>query len=98
MSKKNKKNSGPKNQHFVPKCYLSEFTDPPSRIAVLTWSKASSQRMHPDRDGSTEPYINDFWFEFKTGHQIGRNGVLRPPETDLTASLLGFSRPPPGSR
>jgi len=28
MSKKKKKNSGSKNQHFVPRCYLSEFTDP----------------------------------------------------------------------
>ncbi len=29
MAKKNKKkNKGPRNQHFVPRCYLSEFTDP----------------------------------------------------------------------
>jgi len=28
MGKKKKKTKGPKNQHFVPKCYLSEFVDP----------------------------------------------------------------------
>jgi|GEM_PF-712962 predicted SprT family Zn-dependent metalloprotease len=26
--KKSKKSNGPKNQHFVPRCYLSQFTDP----------------------------------------------------------------------
>ena len=29
MGKKNEnKNRGPRDQHFVPRCYLSEFTDP----------------------------------------------------------------------
>ncbi len=44
MSKKSKKLKGPKKQHFVPKCYLSEFAD------IITDPRYTNEEFPLNRD------------------------------------------------
>lgn len=68
MSKKNKKKSkGPKDQHFVPKCYLSEFTDPntPTGQEPYVWvfdKDGKNPRKKAPQNIFTETHLYTFEF------------------------------------
>jgi hypothetical protein len=66
-AKKNKKNSGPKDQHFVPRCYLSEFTDPniPTGHEPYVWvfdKNGKNARKKAPKNVFTETHLYTFEF------------------------------------
>jgi hypothetical protein len=66
MSKK--KNKGPKNQHFVPRCYLSQFTDPntPKGQEPYVWvfdRDGKNPRKKAPKNIFTETHLYTFEFE-----------------------------------
>jgi hypothetical protein len=68
MGKKNKKkNKGPRDQHFVPRCYLSEFTDPntPSGQEPYVWvfdKDGKNPRKRAPKNIFTETHLYTFDF------------------------------------
>src|SRR6266481_5763430 len=67
MAKNKKKNSGPKNQHFVPRCYLSEFTDPNTPVGqepyVWVFDKdGKNPRKKAPKNIFTETHLYTFEF------------------------------------
>ena len=76
MGKKNKKkNSGPKNQHFVPRCYLSEFTDPntPAGQEPYVWvfdRDGKNPRKKAPKNIFTETHLYTFEFNGKRDFSI----------------------------
>jgi len=68
MAKKKKKNQGPKNQHFVPRCYLSEFTDPntPKGQEPYVWvfdKNGKNPKKRAPKNIFTETHLYTFEFE-----------------------------------
>lgn len=65
MSKKKKKNKGPKNQHFVPRSYLEEFADPntPKGYEPYVWVFSKDGKKF-EKKGITKTFTQTHLYTF----------------------------------
>ncbi len=78
MGKKKQKQKGPKKQHFVPKCYLSEFVDSntPDGQEPYVWVFTKDGKKHKKRapiNLFTENHLYTIKFEGKKNFSIEQN-------------------------
>lgn len=78
MRKKHKKTNGPKNQHFVPKCYLSEFVDlnTPAGYEPYVWvfsKEGKNRKKRAPVNIFTENHLYTIEFEGEKDFSIEQN-------------------------